>query len=229
MAKPGSYGWSHKEKTVSELTKPVAGEKGMFYRRMFREIIKQIEINVLHCYNMRPMVKYLMKKYQDHETQDLVGCEIGVGFGHNSYNILYNLPVKRHYLVDPYLEYEEWDGGQKQSFHDTIYNEARKYLAEFGDRAIFIRKKSEEAVKEIKEPLDFVYIDGNHWYEFVKKDIDLFYPKVKSGGVIGGHDFIACRGVDVRNAEVPRAVIDFIDCEGLELDGHPSDWWVVKP
>ena len=83
MAKPGSYGWSHKEKTVSELTKPVAGEKGMFYRRMFREIIKQIEINVLHCYNMRPMVKYLMKKYQDHETQDLVGCEIGVGFGHN--------------------------------------------------------------------------------------------------------------------------------------------------
>ena len=47
---------------------------------------------------------------------------------------------------------------------------------------------SEDAVDDIPEKLDFVYIDGNHAYEYVKKDIGLYYPKLKKGGVIGGHD-----------------------------------------
>jgi hypothetical protein len=37
--------------------------------------------------------------------------------------------------------------------------------------------------------LDFVYIDADHSYEIVKKDIKSWYPKVKIGGVIAGHDY----------------------------------------
>jgi hypothetical protein len=37
---------------------------------------------------------------------------------------------------------------------------------------------------------DFVYIDGAHDYESVKKDIELYLPKVKDGGYIGGHDYM---------------------------------------
>jgi predicted O-methyltransferase YrrM len=37
--------------------------------------------------------------------------------------------------------------------------------------------------------LDFVFIDANHGYEDVKKDIQAWYPKVKPGGYIGGHDY----------------------------------------
>jgi cephalosporin hydroxylase len=38
--------------------------------------------------------------------------------------------------------------------------------------------------------LDFVFIDAAHEYESVKSDIETWYPKVKSGGFIGGHDYL---------------------------------------
>ena len=36
---------------------------------------------------------------------------------------------------------------------------------------------------------DFIYIDADHSYESVKKDIELYLPKLKKGGIIGGHDY----------------------------------------
>lgn len=37
--------------------------------------------------------------------------------------------------------------------------------------------------------LDFVYIDGDHRYESVKMDIDLYRKLIKPGGIIAGHDY----------------------------------------
>lgn len=37
--------------------------------------------------------------------------------------------------------------------------------------------------------IDLVYIDGDHSYEAVKKDIELWLPKVKDGGLLSGDDF----------------------------------------
>lgn len=36
---------------------------------------------------------------------------------------------------------------------------------------------------------DFVYIDGDHSYKGAKSDLRNYYPKVKRGGVIAGHDY----------------------------------------
>lgn len=37
-------------------------------------------------------------------------------------------------------------------------------------------------------PLDFLFIDGDHTYEGVKKDFELYAPLVRKGGVIAFHD-----------------------------------------
>lgn len=39
--------------------------------------------------------------------------------------------------------------------------------------------------------LDFVFIDANHKYDYVSADIAAWFPKVKSGGIISGHDYNA--------------------------------------
>jgi len=37
--------------------------------------------------------------------------------------------------------------------------------------------------------IDFAFIDANHSYEHVKKDIQAWHPKVKQGGMLAGHDY----------------------------------------
>jgi len=43
-------------------------------------------------------------------------------------------------------------------------------------------------VKEITNSLDFLFIDGNHMYEFVKMDFEMYSPLVRKGGIIAFHD-----------------------------------------
>jgi predicted O-methyltransferase YrrM len=39
------------------------------------------------------------------------------------------------------------------------------------------------------DSLDFVFIDAGHDYDSVTKDITNWYPKIKNGGIIAGHDY----------------------------------------
>ena len=92
-----------------------------------------------------------------------------------------------------------------------------------------INKTSIEAANLISERLDFVYLDGDHSYKNVKKELELYYPKVKSGGLLAGHDF---NGDD---NGVERAVIEFFGAKGLQVntnldleDGQTGEWWIIK-
>jgi hypothetical protein len=115
--------------------------------------------------------------------------------------------MRKLYLIDPY-------------FNEDERAEAQKRLKGFS-QAVWIRKKSEDAVNDVEEHLDFVYIDGNHDYEYVKKDIALYYPLVKYGGVFGGHDYGPWMGVT-------RAVDEFRTTHSNVQIQFP-DWWIVKP
>lgn len=37
--------------------------------------------------------------------------------------------------------------------------------------------------------IDFLFIDGDHRYEGIKRDLQLWFPKIKYGGIIAGHDY----------------------------------------
>lgn len=46
-----------------------------------------------------------------------------------------------------------------------------------------------EASKYIEDnSVDFVFIDADHRYQYIKDDIEHWYPKIKKGGLIFGHD-----------------------------------------
>lgn len=46
------------------------------------------------------------------------------------------------------------------------------------------------------EKLDVLFIDGDHTYEGVKRDFELYSPFVRSGGLIAFHDIVDARKLD---------------------------------
>jgi hypothetical protein len=58
------------------------------------------------------------------------------------------------------------------------------------DRVVIHREFSDTAAEIFpNHSLDWIYIDGNHLYEFVLRDLESYYPKVKRGGFLSGDDY----------------------------------------
>ena len=120
------------------------------------------------------------------------GVEVGVFKGHFSKNIIDNWNGTL-YMVDVWrpLDYNSYNDISNHANHDTAYTDDMNSIKDHEDRAIMIRAKSEIAADIFPDnSLDFVYIDANHAYQYVVQDINLWYPKVKPGGFICGHDYI---------------------------------------
>ena len=64
--------------------------------------------------------------------------------------------------------------------------------------------------------LEFVFIDADHTYEGVKRDIQAWLPKIKSGGILAGHDF--------RWEGVGKAVRELLP-NTIEYPGNPDCFW----
>ena len=169
---------------------------------------------------LRPHIEFIKEQNQNN-NKSLVGVEIGVLKGNNAYNIMKTLNIKNLYLVDPYEYYEGVD--KEYPGIENIFNETKERFKEFGDRVTFIRKKSDEAINDIPDNIDFVYIDGNHDYEYAKSDIELYYNKLRKGGILSGHSNWA-----VRLKSVIRALLEFADKHNLDVDGREHDWWTIK-
>ena len=72
------------------------------------------------------------------------------------------------------------------------------------DKVESMRMTSAEAGKIYNGELDFLFIDGDHSYNGVKLDVDIWFPKLKSGGVIVMHDIEWADGVKKVVAEDVR-------------------------
>jgi hypothetical protein len=120
------------------------------------------------------------------------GVEVGTFKGEFSKKILENWSGTL-YMVDVWraLGEEYTDMSNHGRFEIDIFGEAIKNISGHEDRGIMVRASSQIASNMFQDnSLDFVYIDANHAYDFVKQDIELWYPKVKKGGYLWGHDYI---------------------------------------
>jgi hypothetical protein len=123
--------------------------------------------------------------------ESLVGVEIGVWRGENALSILKNTDIYLLYLVDPYIEYDGYNINEISSHTNMEENEAhaRKILEPYKDSIVWVKEKAHEASEYLPNDLDFVYIDGNHSKPSIQEDIRDWYPKVRAGGILAGHDF----------------------------------------
>jgi predicted O-methyltransferase YrrM len=91
------------------------------------------------------------------------------------------------YAIDPHTGSSE---------HKAMYGKVWTFpefkknikMAKVNDIVVPIVKTSEEAAKNFNKPVELLFIDGAHEYEFVKKDAELWIPKVVNGGFVAFYD-----------------------------------------
>lgn len=118
--------------------------------------------------------------------------EVGVAHGDFSEHILRAAKPRLLWLVDSWQHQDPEAVGHdpsnaEQATQDAIYAAVCKRFLDF-PQVVVLRRFSIEAAKCFDAgELDVVYLDGNHLE--VDKDIAAWWPKIRNGGWLMGHDF----------------------------------------
>jgi len=157
--------------------------------------------------NRENLVKQFIEKFKGGNI-----VEIGTWKGDFADFLLSNSVDTTLYTIDPYIRYADFNDSCNDYVDDNLYNEVKLRLEQkFGDRIKLVRKPSFKAVDDIPNNIDFLYIDGNHKYKYVLKELELYYDKVKNGGVIIGDDAFDTDNIG-RNSEGDKVIV------------HPNNW-----
>ncbi len=176
-----------------------------------------------------------LKMLELYKDKEVIAAEIGVFEGVNAKYMCMFCDKIKLFLVDGWDNVTIYTGGPVQNidYCRILRSVTQINLFAYQDKVFFMDKDSAEAVKEFEDEFfDYVYIDGDHLYESVKTDLNLWLPKVKKGGIFGGHDVIM--------PDISRALDELIkehnitddrwgkdSEEKAEKEGR-SDFWVYK-
>ena len=122
--------------------------------------------------------KGLANIVNNHSSNDVVGCEVGVCLGVTSEYYANNIKnLKTLYCFDNYPEYVDWNGiVMNREKQDAMKDHAFQRLQNFGDKIKFIYDSSETFAQSIaEETLDFVFIDADHSYEGALNDFRRYF------------------------------------------------------
>ena len=129
-----------------------------------------------------------------------IAAEVGIGYGTHAKYVLKTTNLDKLYLIDP-MQYYPNDLFSEQimncvpkqpknnfnEFHDLIQQELSPWAKKF----TWYREASLNITnQQIPDGhLDCVFVDGDHSYEAVKKDLPFWWKKVRAGGRMLGDDY----------------------------------------
>ena len=138
------------------------------------------------------------------QGDNLVGAEIGVWKGDAFLTMLHNCPnIKTLHGVDFYEPYNDYlsPGVYNANEPSVVYDKKdidfiklvcyhRLEYSGHKDKIRFHEMDSNEAAEYIDDDsLDFIFLDAYLTGQQAKNDLDVWYPKVKDGGIFAGHDW----------------------------------------
>lgn len=116
------------------------------------------------------------------------GAEIGVQEG------LFAAEIRKHWggdlhLIDSWTMIEEFPGVSIAVQFNNYLKTVIRFLDDF--HAYVHRMSSRQAAETFPDGFfDWVYIDADHRPTAIREDLRLWYPKVRNGGVLAGHDYL---------------------------------------
>jgi Methyltransferase domain len=181
------------------------------------------------------------------------GAEVGVQSGAYAEQMLQRWKTCKSYsLIDVWAQLTNYEDGANvdNDKQQSLFEQTQKRLEPFKDKAKYYRMLSTEAAKQIPDnSLDYIYIDARHDYCGVKEDLEAYWPKMRPGAIIAGHDFLnhfevkaispqqdwrVCQDGTTNLGAVRGAVEEFAEQHGLVLsttyrDGNWISWITQKP
>lgn len=157
--------------------------------------------------------------------ENLVGCELGVCSAINLRYFLDSLDnLHKIYAIDPWQPYDDWNRPIYQEEVDRWKAEAMAYIDPYKDKVTILEMDSLSAAAHIPDgSLDFIFIDGDHSYDAVLRDVNLYWSKVRPGGIFAGHDW--------NLPDVNRAVQEYRNTNNITTPVHNVDnnvWFWIK-
>jgi len=173
----------------------------------------------------KPEFKILLYLYSNLAPKYVL--EIGSYYGASLHHWLY-YSTKNALVISIDLPISQFCGPQDPRCkiqEDAIANEWKYWTKENDDELYLIQDVSQKdsTVKDVRKLLnsnllDFVFIDGNHTYNAVKTDYELYSPLVRKEGIIAMHDigYAEEGGAHIFWDEIKK------DHQYLELRMHPN-------
>lgn len=169
--------------------------------------------------------------------QRLIGraVEIGTHRAEFAVEFLRRWHGDRLICIDPWTHYDPHDPASLGD-READYQHALSQLRQFPHRVDVMRKTSAEAVGLFCDgELDFVYVDGCHQIDSLHFDLWSWWPKVRKGGILAGHDYLCCEPDGGWGTNVQPAVAEFAFARDLPIwvvvegGGMPWSFYLRKP
>jgi hypothetical protein len=165
-------------------------------RRKLKQAEKRTEGVRQRYRDTNQQLRNTAREYLLHKMPERSICaEIGVHEGDFSNRILSIAEPERLHMIDPWRQGEGLFGKQDASEQAIVEERYEKVKERFTEeietgQVQIHRALSSDVVGDFPDLyFDWIYIDGNHLYEYVKQDLELYRPKVKTGGYVVGDDY----------------------------------------
>tara|TARA_B100000424_G_C22863466_1_gene460053 strand:+ start:198 stop:839 length:642 start_codon:yes stop_codon:yes gene_type:complete len=145
-------------------------------------------------------------------------AEIGIGYGMHARQILENTNLDMLYLIDPSKYYNNDlfpnDVNRLCGNFENLVKNIKLYLEPYNSKYTWYRQESLTITNDqiADKSLDAVFLDADHSYEAVSKDLPFWWNKLKVGGWLLGDDYNSC------HPGTTQAVDEFAEKNNLKLE-----------
>ena len=166
----------------------------------------------------------------EHELHQIVACthqtpsilELGVRDGKVPQHLMKRIHGLTYWGIDAWTDYQselargDHDWAYARDKMDRNREQAESVVRGWPRQTRLIEGLTQDVHAQITGKFDIVWIDADHSYDAVARDIDLYRDKVKPGGIVCGHDYDW--------PEVHRAVHERYN----NVESHADDVWLVR-
>ena len=204
----GVYSESLKERFMKNAVKFFKKARVKF-EKLYAEYIKRYKKSIKHgeiC--MAEIELYgLVKGLSKLKIKPQCIVEIGSYCGGSTVTIAKEAvrlnPDIKIYAIDPFIfDEERYKWNYEEAFDKNVNDSG------LNNSVVKLKDYSFNVAKQWDKQIDFLFIDGDHGYEGVVKDINNFVPFVKEGGIIAFHDYKSAGKEGVKKA-IDELVVPF--------------------